>query len=290
MEQLLTSDFWWSTAVRIIRLVTIVIGGLIVLRVTNVIVEQFFIPKPGAKTLYLEEKRARTLSSLLHSIIRYTIYFIVAIMLLQEFRIDTTSIVAGAGIIGLALGVGAQSLIKDFITGFFIILEDQYGVGDYVVIGDMSGTVEELGFRVTKLRDGNGILHIVPNGSVVKVSNHTRGHMQAVVNVPVPYEADIAQVFTLLDEACIAVGKSMHEVLDGPHIVGVVDLRPGDVIIRLTAKTVPLEQVKVETALRRLIKEKFTEAQIPPPQPLGGVRLAEIKVAQTGGQHESAKI
>ncbi|MDF2875913.1 MAG: ykuT, partial [Sporomusa sp.] len=189
------------------------------------------------------------------------------VMMLQEFKIDTTSIVAGAGIIGLAVGVGAQSLIKDFITGFFIILEDQYGVGDYVVIGDMTGTVEELGFRVTKLRDGNGILHIVPNGSILKVSNYTRGHMQAVVNVPVPYEADIGEIFTILEAACISVGKSMPEVLAGPNVVGVVDLKLGEVVIRITAKTVPLEQVKVETTLRRLIKEKFTAAKIPIPPP-----------------------
>ncbi|HWR44073.1 mechanosensitive ion channel family protein [Sporomusa sp.] len=283
MEQLLTPEFWLGMAVKIIRLVTIGIGGLLLLRFTNMVVEQFFIPKPGAKTIYLEEKRARTLSSLLHSIIRYTIYFVVAVMILQEFKIDTTSIVAGAGIIGLAVGVGAQSLIKDFITGFFIILEDQYGVGDYVVIGDMAGTVEELGFRVTKLRDGNGILHIVPNGSIIKVSNHTRGHMQAVVNVPVPYEADIGEIFNILEEACITVGKSMPEVIVGPNVVGVVDLRPGEVVIRITAQTVPLEQVKVETTLRRLIKERFTEAKIPPPQPLNLSSLPPITAAKTGG-------
>lgn len=281
MEQLLTPDFWWVLAVRGIRVASIAIGGILVLRFTNMLVEQFFVPKPGAKTLYLEEKRARTLSSLFHSIIRYTIYFIVVVMLLQEFQIDTTSIVAGAGIIGLALGVGAQSLIKDFITGFFIILEDQYGVGDYVVIGDMAGTVEELGFRVTKLRDGNGILHIIPNGSILKVSNHTRGHMQATVNVPVPYEADIGEVMSLLEEACQTVGQTMPEVVEGPSVLGVVDLKPGEVVIRMTAKTVPLQQVKVETTLRRLVREKFAAAHIPPPS--STAQAAENLAVKRGG-------
>jgi small conductance mechanosensitive channel len=202
----------------------------------------------------------------MHSIIRYIIYFVVVVMLLQEFRIDTTSIVAGAGIIGLALGVGAQSLIKDFVTGFFIILEDQYGVGDYIAIGDMGGTVEELGFRITKLRDGNGILHIIPNGSVTKVSNYTRGHMQAAVNVPVAYDADMEQVFAILNEVCNIIEKTNSEVIERPDILGVVDLKPGEIVIRIIAKTVPLQQVKVETALRRLIKDKFTEANILPPQ------------------------
>ncbi len=283
MEQLLTPDFWLAMAVTMIRLVAIGIGGMVLLRFTNMIIEQFFIPKPGAKTIYLEEQRARTLSSLLHSIIRYVIYFVVAVLMLQEFKIDTTSIVAGAGIIGLAVGVGAQSLIKDFITGFFIILEDQYGVGDYVVIGDMNGTVEEMGFRVTKLRDGNGILHIVPNGSILKVSNYTRGHMQAVVNVPVPYEADIGEIFGILEETCSTVGASMPEVLAGPNVVGVVDLKPGEVVIRITAQTVPLQQVKVETTLRRLIKERFTAARIPAPQPVSTGSLFPGAAVKTGG-------
>ncbi|WP_371375642.1 mechanosensitive ion channel family protein [Sporomusa aerivorans] len=283
MEQLLTPDFWLTTAVRIIRLAAIVCGGLIILRFINLVVEQYFIPKPGSKTLYLEEKRARTLSSLLHSIVRYVIYFIVAVMILQEFKIDTTSIIAGAGVIGLAVGVGAQSLIKDFITGFFIILEDQYGVGDYVVVGDMAGNVEELGFRVTKLRDGNGILHIIPNGSILKVSNHTRGHMQAVVNIPVPYETDIGKVFAILEEACQSVAQSVPEVLDGPKVLGVVDLKLNEVVVRIIAKTVPLQQVKVETALRRLIKEKFAEARIPPAQSQPAPIVVEVKAAQTGG-------
>lgn len=269
MEQLLTTDFWLTMSFTLIRLVAIVIGGALVLKFTNLLVEQFFIPKPGSKTLYIDEKRARTLSSLLHSIIRYVIYFIVFIMLLQEFKIDTTSLIAGAGIIGLAVGVGAQSLVKDFVTGFFIILEDQYGVGDYVSIGDMAGTVEELGFRVTKLRDGNGILHIIPNGSIAKVSNYTRGHMQATVNVPVAYQADIEQVFTILDEVCATVRQNVPEVIDGPNVVGVVDLKPGEIVIRITAKTVSLKQLKVETALRRLITERFTEASISQPQLVG---------------------
>lgn len=283
MEQLLIPDFWLEMTVRIVRLAVILIGGSLVLRFTNLLIERYFVPKPGSKTIYLEEKRARTLSSLLHSVIRYTIYFIVIVMLLQEFKIDTTSIVAGAGIIGLALGVGAQSLIKDFVTGFFIILEDQYGVGDYIAISDMAGTVEEIGFRVTRLRDGNGILHIIPNGSITKVSNYTRGHMQATVNVPVPYEADMEQVFALLDEVCATVGQSVPEVIDGPTVLGVVDLKPGEIVIRIIAKTVPLQQVKVETALRRLIKEKFTAAKIPQPQLFNPAVLPETRTAKAGG-------
>jgi small conductance mechanosensitive channel len=177
----------------------------------------------------------------------------------------------------LAIGVGAQSLIKDFITGFFIILEDQYAIGDYIVSKEMSGTVEEMGFRVTKLRDANGVLHIIPNGDISRVSNYTRGYMQAVINVPVSYQADIDIVLRLLHEACEDIGLNVKEAIETPVVLGVVDFRPGEVIIRIVAKTVPLEQMKVETALRHKIKTLFDEANILPPpagQPgaAGGVK------------------
>ena len=194
MSTLLTPEFLLFTGNRILRIMAILVGAMVILRLFSLIVNQVFIPNIVGKAFKFDEKRARTLGSLVQSIVRYMIYFITIVMILQEFKIDTTSLVAGAGIVGLALGVGAQSLIKDFITGFFILLENQFAVGDYIVIGDMSGTVEDIGLRVTKLRDGNGVLHIIPHGAIIRVSNYTRGHMQATVNVPIAYGEDISKV------------------------------------------------------------------------------------------------
>lgn len=250
---------------KIVRIIIILLGAAFILRLFSLMVNNVFIPNIGINAFHFDERRARTLGGLLQSMIRYVIYFITIVMILQEFKIDTTSIVAGAGIVGLALGVGAQSLIRDFITGFFIVLENQFAVGDYIVSGDMAGTVEDIGLRVTKLRDGNGVLHIIPHGAISRVSNYTRGHMQAVVNVPVAHEADIDTVFSLLDQACIFIAKEMVEVLEGPTVLGVVDIRSQELIVRLVAKTVPLEQGKVENALRYKIKSLFDEAHIPPP-------------------------
>jgi moderate conductance mechanosensitive channel len=260
-----TAEFWLYFGNKLLRLTVICLLAMAPSRLSGVVVERFFQAQSASKKFYLEEKRARTLSAVLKMILRYAVYFIVVIMILQEFRIDTTSILAGAGIIGLAVGVGAQGLVKDMITGFFVILEDHYAVGDYIVSGDMAGTVEDIGFRITKLRDANGVLHIIPNGSISRVSNYTRGHMQAVINIPVAYQADIAKVLALLEEACLDIGKSLPEVLDSPKVVGVVDLRPGQVIVRVVAKTVPLEQQKVETAFRHKIKLLFDAAKIPSP-------------------------
>lgn len=265
MIELTTSDFWLTAGNKALRIALIFLGAGLTLKVLNLIVSRMFIPNFGPKAFSFDEKRARTFSHLLQSIVRYIIYFIAIVLVLQEFHIDTTSLIAGAGIIGLALGVGAQSLIKDFVTGFFVVLEDQYSVGDYIVTGDMAGIVEEIGFRVTKLRDANGVLHIIPHGAILRISNYTRGHMVASVTVPVPYNADVDKVLALLEQACIEIGKTMPEVLEGPTVVGIIDLRPGNLMIKLSAKTVPLEQLKVETALRYKIKLLFDAAGIPVP-------------------------
>lgn len=275
MPMLLTPEFLLTAGNKIVRLVIIFLGSMVVLRLFAYMVNKVFIPNVGISAFKFDEKRARTLGGLLQSIVRYVIYFITIIMVLQEFQIDTTSLVAGAGIIGLALGVGSQSLIRDFVTGFFIVLENQFAVGDYVVIGDMAGTVEEIGLRVTKLRDGNGVLHIIPHGAISRVSNHTRGHMQAVVNIPVAYDADLDKVLLLLEKACVSVSKDMVEVLEKPQVLGVVDLGPQVIMVRIVAKTVPLQQGKVENTLRYTIKNLFAEAQIPPPPVVNSYRSKE---------------
>ena len=263
MESIFETDLLYVFGYKGARIIAIIIVAAVIGRLSGLIVDRLFHPPDGAKK-FLEEKRARTLSALLKTIIRYTLYFLAAILIMQEFSIDTTSIIAGAGVIGLALGVGAQSLVKDFITGFFIIFEDQFAVGDYIVSDTMSGTVEELTFRVTKLRDASGVLHIIPNSAISRVSNYTRGQMQAVINIPISYEADIDKVIALLGEAAHEIAR-MPEVQDGPKVIGVVDLRPGEVIVRVVAKTVPLEQVKVEAAFRHKAKVLLDQAKIPAP-------------------------
>jgi len=251
----------------LVRVLIIIVGMTLVLKGIGLLAQRLFVPnlELGKRAFYMEEKRARTLNALLSSMLRYAVYFVAGVMILQEFRVDTTSLIAGAGIFGLAIGVGAQSLIKDVITGFFIVLEDQFAVGDYIASGSMTGTVEEIGFRVTKLRDMNGVLHIIPHGEISRISNFTRGHMQATINVPIAYEADLRQALALMEEACQEVREELPEVLEVPRVLGVVDLRPGEVVVRIVARTIPLEQVKVETAVRAKIKYLFDAHHIPAP-------------------------
>ena len=200
---------------------------------------------------------------MLESICRYALYFVATVMILQEFNINTTSILASAGVIGLALGVGAQSIVKDFMAGFFIILEDQYSTGEYIVSGTIEGTVEEVGFRVTKLRDANGILHVLPNGSITRVSNFNRGSIQTAVNMPISYRADVKTVMLNLQEACERFRQEHPELVDGPKVLGIVEFQAGYMTIRILMKCVPLTQAKMESALSYSIRMDFQEREIP---------------------------
>lgn len=253
-----------------IRIGAIVLGAAVVLRLALMFIDRLFMPHPGSKKLLFEEKRAKTLGVLIKTVVRYTIYFIAGLMVLQEFRIDTTSLLAGAGVVGLALGVGAQNLVKDVIAGFFIIFEDQYAVGEYVALDELTGTIEEIGFRVTKLRDFYGVLHTIPNGTIRKVGNYNRGYTQAVVDVPLPYAANLEQVLALLEEVCQEVYTHHDDLLEKPVVVGVTALKPGVVVVRVIAKTVPLAHWGLETYLRQCIKDKLTAANVPPPPAIPG--------------------
>jgi small conductance mechanosensitive channel len=265
MQDMTLSALVYFLGNKLLRILLILVFAAIASRFFNLVVERAFLAQSATKKFYLEEKRARTLSALLKSILHYLVKFIALLLILQEFQIDTTSILAGAGIIGLAAGIGAQGLVKDLISGFFIVLEDQYAVGDYIASGDMAGVVEEMGFRITKLRGYNGVLQIIPNGSLSRISNYTRGHMQAVINIPVAYGADVKKVLALLEQVAQETGKNMAEVLEGPKVLGVVDFQPGELIIRVVAKTVPLEQQKVETTFRLKVQELFAAEKIPAP-------------------------
>lgn len=259
----LSHEFLAAVAASAVKISAILVATIIVLRLAGAVIDRLFLPGQEGRKYYFEEKRAKTLIALLKSILKYTVYFIAGIMILKEFNIDTTSILAGAGIVGLAVGVGAQSMVKDIITGFFIIFEDQFSVGDYITTAELSGVVQEIGLRVIKLRDLNGVLHIIPNGSIVKVTNYTRGTMQATVNIPVAYEADKEKAWQAVEEAIEEVKRDMPEIIDGPQIVGFTDFSPRGAVLRIIAKVIPLEQVKVETALRHQILQKFAVKDIP---------------------------
>lgn len=215
----------------------------------------------------VDEKKINTLTAVLKNVVKYIFYFIGTVMVLDMFNINTSSILATAGIGGLAIGFGAQSLVKDIITGFFILFEDQFSVGDYIKVGEFEGIVEELGVRVTKLRDFSGELHIIPNSNIGTVTNKTRGAMRALIKVSVAYEENIDHVIRVLDDLCREIKETNENIVDGPTILGISNLGEYGMDLTIVAKTNPMDQWGVERELRKKIKEAFDKENIEIPYP-----------------------
>ena len=242
-----------------IALIFLVIS--VIVKIASGIIDRTFKKTKGSNAL-ITDKRANTLGEVLKKIVKYILVFIGVIMSLEMFNVDTKSIIATAGIGGLAIGFGAQSLVKDLITGFFIVMEDQYSVGDFVQIGSFEGYVEDLGLRVTKLRDFSGELHIIPNGKIDIVTNKTRGAMRARVEISIAYEENIDKAIEVLEEVCREIEKNNENILEGPSVMGVTGLGGSDVVLTLVAKTTPLEQWAVEREIRKKSKEYLEAAGI----------------------------
>lgn len=251
---------------KLVRIAGTMVAAKLLLHWTELVITRVF--APHTKQTMAQIQKAKTLSGLLKSLARYIVYFIAGLTILAIFDVPTTSIIASAGIVGLAVGFGAQNLVRDVLTGFFILFEDQYAVGDYIATAGVAGTVEEIGLRVTKLRDFGGELHTIPNGSIERVTNHSRGRMRAMVDISVADEERLDKVLKLLDEACQQVKNEMQTVIiDGPDVLGVVAFGPCEMVIRVLARTAPMEQWAVERALRKRIKEAFDREGVHFPHP-----------------------
>lgn len=210
-------------------------------------------------------QRAQTMGSVLSNFIRWTIYIVAVTMILSELGVAVGALVAGAGILGAALGFGAQSLVRDLITGLFIVFEDQYGVGDSVDLGQATGVVENVGLRVTQVRDSSGTLWYVRNGEVVRVGNSSQGWSRVVLDVPLEYQTDIAKATAAISNAAsqIALDETLAPALIGTHEVwGIEALNGAQVVIRLAQQVKPEKQDAVARAMRAQIKAALDREQI----------------------------
>lgn len=246
---------------KIVKIAVIFIAINIITSLLNKIIDRT-LKNVKISKLYSNDKRAITLGQIIKKLVKYVLNFVGLIISLEMFSINTTSILATAGIGSIAIGFGAQSLVKDIITGFFILLEDQFAVGDFVKIESFEGIVEELGVRVTKLRDFSGELHIIPNGNISTVTNKTRGAMRALVKVPISYEEDINKVTRILEKICNEIKMTNESILEGPTILGITNLGEYEVSITIVAKTKPMDQWSVEREIRKKVKESFDKENI----------------------------
>jgi len=216
------------------------------------------------------EQRTKTLSSIINNTLKVLVFLIGGMMILQELKINIAPIIASVGFVGLAFGFGAQSLVKDVVTGFFVIIENQYSVGDVIRINGIGGLVEAVNIRVTTLRDIEGIVHFIPNGQITTVSNMTKGWSRALLHIGVAYKENVDNVMQVIREVCDEFKKDekfANLLLDDFEIPGVEELGDSSVVIRLMAKTKPLSQWDVMREMRRRIKNRFDEVGIEIPFP-----------------------
>jgi small conductance mechanosensitive channel len=214
--------------------------------------------------------RAKAIGGVLRSIASILIYTIAILLILAELGINLAPLIAGAGIAGVALGFGAQSLVKDFISGIFMMIEDQYGVGDVIDVGDATGTVERISLRTTRLRDVNGTVWYFPNGEILRVANKSQGWARAVLDIAVAYGTDIElaqSVIKRVADEFAAEDEWAGKVIEPPEVWGIENLAADGIVIRLVEKTEPAAAGDVQRELRRRIIEAFEAEGIKPPMP-----------------------
>lgn len=211
-------------------------------------------------------QRMEALASVLRSVVSAVIFSIATFMVLGEVGIELGPLIAGAGILGVALGFGSQSLVKDFLSGIFILIEDQFGVGDIVDLdGQTSGTVEAVSLRTTRLRAVDGTVWHVPNGEIRRVGNKSQHWSRALLDVEVAYGTDLARAQEVLHGVAHEVREEDPAVLEEPEVWGVERFSTSGVVLRLVVKTTPSEQYRVSRILRERVKAAFDEEGIEMP-------------------------
>lgn len=217
-----------------------------------------------------ERLRERTVASLVTTIVRITIALVAFMVILSELGVDIGPLLAGAGVLGFAVGFGAQSLIKDFIAGIFIVLENQYRVGDVVRIGTISGKVKKITTRITVLRDQDGNVHYIPNGSIATATNMTMEYGKINLQVGVGYDSDLDKVKDVVNKVGIELAQDEEWekfILEAPYFSRVSDFGDWALIIKIVGKVAPAKQWSVEGELRRRLKMAFDKHKIEIPMP-----------------------
>ncbi|RNA69816.1 mechanosensitive ion channel family protein [Alteribacter keqinensis] len=264
------SSFTWealllAAALLILQLVGIFVVYLIVRAVGRRIISSSF--DRMSKQRNMTPGRTKTLEKLSLNIFSYVLLFVFITIIIGLFDYDVTALIAGAGIVGLAIGFGAQGLVSDVVTGFFLLLEKQVEVDEYVTIAGIDGVVEEVGLRTTRIRGFDGTVHYIPNREIGSLSNHTRGNMRALVDIGISYDDNIDHAMKVIQDVCDRIAAEDETVVEGPNVLGVQSLDDSDVVIRVIAKTINMEQWGLERKLRKSIKEALDANGIDIPFP-----------------------
>jgi small conductance mechanosensitive channel len=262
---------------RMLAVLTALLVGWLGYRLVAHMIRRVLRPLAGSTDYPIRAQRARTLGPLLTSVVRYVVAFVVFIVILQQLGVDVGGLLVSAGVVGVVIGLGAQSLIRDVLMGFFIMFENLIAVGDVIEVGQHTGVVESVGLRVTKVRKFSGELRIIPNGELSAFGHHTAGWARLVVEVAVDYEEDVDRALRVLGE----VGKGLASarplaILEVPTAEGILRFGQGgtnEMVLRLYARVVAGEKVPLEFEARRRLREAFAAHGIRAPRVAMDVRV-----------------
>jgi len=239
-----------------IRIILIYIIARVVVTVADKAIDKVMKVRESSK-IQFDTRRGTTISKLIHNCISYTVNFIALLLILSQFGINLGPIIAGAGVLGLAIGFGAQSLVKDVITGFFIIFEDQFAVGDVIQIGAFKGRVEQIGLRVTRVKSSTGEVQIIPNGTIAQVTNFSVYNSVAVIDVSVAYGTDIDYALKVLNGLAMSMYNESELIVSEPKVLGIQTLDSAAIVMRTTVECLPNRQAEVTRLMLADIKKEF---------------------------------
>ncbi|MBP1963809.1 mechanosensitive ion channel family protein [Paenibacillus aceris] len=254
--EMLASIFWI-----IVKIILIYIVSKVCIKIADKTISHMMAARDKSP-LKFDRRRTNTIGSLIHNLIAYTVNLICIMLILGQVGLNLGPLLAGAGVLGLAIGFGAQSLVKDVITGFFIIFEDQFGVGDVIQIDSFKGTVEEIGIRVTRIKSWTGEVHIIPNGNIKQVTNFSTYNSLAVVDVTIPHHLNIDDVTQILKDTVKHVQDLTEDIVKQPEVLGVQVVGTTDLKIRIIAECKPTRQFNVTRLLNIEIKKRLDSVQI----------------------------
>lgn len=261
-DKLTSEDLWEKVIDASIEILLILLVSWIAVKLGKKFIKKVFLIRMRSPLSH-SDRRQRTISRLLQSVISYVVYFSAIIGILSSLNIKVAGLLAGAGIVGLAIGFGAQSLVKDVITGFFIIFEDQFGVGDYIKINAAEGTVVEIGLRTTKINGATGEQFIIPNGAIGEVVNYSVNNSKIFIDLQMATDADFEKAEGVINKYLETLPKMHKELIAAPVFLGVQNVKGTEVTIRIVAETLPQQQYGVARTIRRDITKLFEENNIP---------------------------
>ena len=266
LNLLFNEELWFGLSYILIKIMVIVLIAGIAVKIAKKLIANVFAIR-AKSPLRVSERREATILKLLQNVVAYFIYFIAITTILGNLDVDVKGLIAGAGIVGLAVGFGAQSLVKDVITGFFIIFEDQFAVGDYIRIGQIEGTVQMIGLRTTKITSPTGEVNIIPNGNIMEVTNYSINNSVAILDIGIAYEGNIDKAEKVINDVLEKMPEKYEQLVGTPKFLGVQNLAPSEVVLRIWAETLPMQHFYISRELRRELKEALDANGIEIPYP-----------------------